>query len=53
MGYKGNQHSQAENDNHSNQMNSTNEAYWESRGYEDRPEEWEEMIDDHDSTQKK
>ncbi len=34
-------------DNHSNQLNPNNDAYWESRGYderpddlEDRPEEW-------------
>jgi hypothetical protein len=27
-------------DNHSNQLNSNNDAYWESRGYDDRPDDW-------------
>ena len=25
------------NDNHANQMNPNNDAYWESRGYDERP----------------
>ena len=29
-------------DNRSNQMNPNNDAYWESRGYDERPEDWEE-----------
>jgi len=33
-------------DNRSNQLNPNNDAYWESRGYDERPEEWEDMIDD-------
>lgn len=28
-------------DNHSNQGNPNNDAYWESRGYEERPDDWE------------
>jgi len=31
-----------DNDNHSNQLNRNNEAYWQSRGYALRPDEWEE-----------
>jgi hypothetical protein len=27
-------------DNHSNQLNPNNDAYWESRGWDERPEEW-------------
>ena len=34
--------SQADLDNHANQMNPNNDAYWESRGYDERPEDWEE-----------
>ena len=30
-------------DNHSNQLNPNNDAYWESRGYEERPSDWEEI----------
>lgn len=30
--YKGNDHEQHENDNHSNQLNDNNDAYWSSRG---------------------
>lgn len=29
-------------DNHSNQLNPNNDTYWESRGYEERPSDWEE-----------
>jgi hypothetical protein len=32
----------ASNDNHSNQCNPNNDAYWESRGYDERPEDWDE-----------
>lgn len=28
-------------DNHSNQLNPNNDAYGESRGYEERPDDWE------------
>jgi hypothetical protein len=31
-------------DNHSNQLNPNNDAYWESRGYDERPEEWDDEI---------
>ena len=36
------EYSKAELDNHSNQLNENNDAYWESRGYEERPEDYEE-----------
>jgi hypothetical protein len=32
-------------DNHSNQLNPNNDAYWQSRGYDERPDEWEEEED--------
>lgn len=33
-------------DNHANQCNPNNDAYWESRDYDERPEDWEEQIDE-------
>ena len=36
--------SRNEQDNHANQMNPNNDAYWQARGYEDRPEEWKEQT---------
>lgn len=33
-------------DNHSNQCNSNNDAYWESRGYDERPDDWEDREND-------
>ena len=35
-------------DNHANQMNPNNDAYWESRGEEDRPDDWEERVGEDD-----
>ena len=35
-------------DNHANQMNPNNDAYWESRGYDERPDDWEDRVDDED-----
>ena len=32
-------------DNRADQMNPNNDAYWQSRGYDERPEDWD---DDHD-----
>ena len=32
-----------ERDNHSNQMNPNNDAYWQSRGYDERPDDWEDQ----------
>lgn len=31
-------------DNHSNQLNPNNDAYWDSRDYDGRPEDWEEIL---------
>jgi hypothetical protein len=31
-------------DNHANQLNPNNDAYWESRGYDERPEDWDDRI---------
>ena len=36
--------SKSDQDNHSNQMNPNNDAYWESRGWEERPDDWEERA---------
>lgn len=33
-------YSQDELDNHSNQLNPNNDAYWTSRGYDKRPDDW-------------
>ena len=35
-------------DNHANQMNPNNDAYWESRGFDGRPDDWEDRIEDDD-----
>ena len=38
-------------DNHSNQLNPNNDAYWQSRGYDERPDDWYEegdLEDDYD-----
>ena len=32
---------QADRDNHANQLNSNNDAYWDSRGNDGRPDDWE------------
>ncbi len=33
-------------DNHSNQHNPNNDAYWENRGEDERPEDWEGRSED-------
>jgi len=35
---------QSDLDNHANQMNPNNDAYWQSRGADERPEDWEERA---------
>ena len=35
-------------DNRANQMNPNNDAYWQSRGYDERPDDWEDVDDDDD-----
>ncbi len=33
-------------DNHANQLNENNDAYWQSRGHDERPDDWEERSDE-------
>jgi len=33
-----------DNDNHANQLNQQHEAYWQSRGEDERPDDWEDRI---------
>ena len=35
------EYTQEDLDNHSNQLNDNNDAYWQSRGEDERPEDWE------------
>lgn len=35
-------------DNRSNQLNENNDAYWQSRGYDERPDDWEERANDNE-----
>ena len=35
-------------DNHADQMNPNNDAYWESRGFDERPDDWEGRVNDED-----
>lgn len=32
-------------DNHSNQLNPNNDAYWQSRGHDERPDNWDDQDD--------
>lgn len=41
------EHTQADMDNHSDQMNPNNDAYWDSRGFDGRPDDWD--GEDYDS----
>ena len=43
--------SHADLDNHANQMNPNNDAYWESRGYDERPDDWEDQVEEDEPTQ--
>ena len=36
----------ADADNHSDQLNPNNDAYWQSRGEDERPDDWEEQSKD-------
>jgi hypothetical protein len=38
--------SKHDDDNHSNQLNPENDAYWQSRGEDERPEDWQEQLND-------
>ena len=35
--------------NRSNQMNPNNDAYWESRGFDERPDDWEDRAEREDA----
>lgn len=37
--------------NHANQMNPNNDAYWQSRGYNERPDDWEDQVDKEEQEQ--
>ncbi len=37
--------SQHDTDNRADQLNPENDAYWQSRGEDDRPDDWEEQLD--------
>ena len=34
------------NDNRADQMNPNNDAYWQSRGHDERPDDWEDDLED-------
>jgi len=36
-------------DNHADQLNPNNDAYWESRGFDERPDDWEERSESGDT----
>lgn len=38
--------SKSDDDNHANQCNPNNDAYWESRGCDERPDDWENRTKD-------
>lgn len=35
-------------DNTANQLNPNNDAYWESRGWDERPDDWEDRLESGD-----
>ncbi len=39
---------QSDADNHANQLNSNNDAYWQSRGWDERPDDREQKQDGQD-----
>ena len=41
---------QSDLDNHANQLNPNNDAYWDSRGYDERPDDWEEETSEREVT---
>ena len=45
-GHNNLEYSQDELDNHANQLNPNSDEYWESRGEEKRPDDWQERIED-------
>ena len=43
------EYSQAELDNYANQLNDNNDAYWQSRDYDERSDDWESQSKDESS----
>ena len=41
---------QTDMDNHANQLNPNNDAYWESRGYNERPDDREDCLPEGDGS---
>ena len=39
---------QSDQDNRADQLNPNNDAYWQSRGDDERPDDWEEKASDED-----
>ena len=37
--------------NRANQMNPNNDAYWQSRGYNEQPDDWEDQVADEEQRQ--
>ncbi len=37
---------QSDLDNHANQLNPNNDAYWQSRDEDERPDDWQEQVQD-------
>ena len=40
---------QSDLDNHADQINPNNDAYWESRGWDDRPDDWDDRVQEDDT----
>ena len=38
--------SNADLDNHANQLNPNNDTYWQGRGYDEKPDDWESRSSD-------
>ena len=36
-------------DNHADQLNPNNDAFWESRGWDERPDDWDDRVEDDDT----
>ena len=39
---------QSDRDNHANQLNPNNDAYWQSRGEDERPDDWQDREEEDD-----
>ena len=44
---------QSDLDNHANQLNPNNDAYWQSRDYDERPDDWDEKTTESDAKPEK